>query len=166
MTSTTEDIDTLRKQVKQGGHTVIIILEDPDGLDQQTVWEQLTVIVNCLIFAKDITPLVVAHDTSALVNRSKWMKRYAKILEQVKLSFCVGDVLDPTILQAAGCHTCARILTLAPSAPIMEKSSFDGVEMVIKSEDKKDENNILLMMILEEYKQVWNKHDFHMMFDW
>jgi hypothetical protein len=93
------------------------------------------------------------------------MKKHAKMLEQVKISFCVGDVLDPTILQAAGCHTCSRIITLSPSSPIMEKTSFDGVEMVIKSEDKKDENNILLMMILEEYKDIW-QHDVHILFDW
>jgi len=166
MDATIEDIDILRKQVKQGGHTVIIILEDHDEFDQQTVWEQLSVIVNCLIFAKDITPLVVIHSVSALHSRCRWMKKQAHQLEQVKISFCVGDVLSPITLQAGGCHTCARILTLAPSAPVLERKDFDGVEMVIRSDEKKDENNILLMMILEEYKAVWNRHDIHIMFDW
>jgi hypothetical protein len=82
------------------------------------------------------------------------------------MSFCVGDILNPVTLQGAGCHTCARILTLAPSAPMFERVNFDGVDMVIRSEDKKDENNILLMMILEEYKRVWKKSDTHIIFDW
>jgi hypothetical protein len=164
--ATVEDIDILRKQVKKGGHTVIIVCEDFDELDQQTIWEQLIVIVKCLIFAKDNTPLVVVHAISALPSRCRFMQKYQYQLEQVKISYCVGDVLDPTTLQAAGCHTCARILTLAPSAPTFEKANFDGTELVIRSDDKKDESNILLMLVLEEYRSVWKRSDIHIIFDW
>jgi hypothetical protein len=145
---------------------VIIMLEDHDELDQQTTWDQLSVIVNCLIFAKDTTPMVVIHEFTALKSRCLFMKKYAHQLKQIKISYCVGDVLDPTTLQGAGCHTCTRILTLAPSAPKMERSEFDGAELVIRSDDKKDESNILLMMLFEEYKTTWKISNTHIIFDW
>jgi hypothetical protein len=167
MNATMEDIELLRNQVKRGGHTVIIMLEDHDELDQHTMWEQLHVIIRCLVYAQDHTPLVVAHSLSALPSRCKFMKKYFDILQKVPLSFCVGDVLDPCVLQASGCHTCARILTLAPSAPPTEKSQFDSGSIVSKSDDKMDENHIFLMKILNEYKAPWKRQEHvKVVFDW
>jgi hypothetical protein len=157
------DILSLKSIVEVGGHTVVILLEDPDDLDLQNVWEQLSIMIDCMVYAKDFTSLVIVHTSAAMPSRYRWMKKYENELKLIKISFCVGDVLDPLTLQGAGCHTCSRIITLAPSAP----EYTDEAEIIVKSDEKMDENNIFLVKIFNQYQNIWKRsRRFRVIFDW
>mmetsp|Transcript_1266 Transcript_1266/g.1618 ORF Transcript_1266/g.1618 Transcript_1266/m.1618 type:complete len:1377 (+) Transcript_1266:55-4185(+) len=160
----TGNVGDLKTLAEQGGHTVLVMQEDHDELDQQTLWEQLEMIVKGLAHARDERPIIVVHSYLATPSRQRFMAMRGRY-QFGNVSFCVGDPLNPLVLQAAGVDTCARLLTIAPSAPPTEISP-DGATLLIRSDEKMDESNLMLVMVLEQHMSAWGRTDFKAIFDW
>mmetsp|Transcript_1268 Transcript_1268/g.1624 ORF Transcript_1268/g.1624 Transcript_1268/m.1624 type:complete len:672 (+) Transcript_1268:335-2350(+) len=160
----TGNVGDLKTLAEQGGHTVLVMQEDHDELDQQTLWEQLEMIVKGLAHARDERPIIVVHSYLATPSRQRFMAMRGRY-QFGNVSFCVGDPLNPLVLQAAGVDTCARLLTIAPSAPPTEISP-DGATLLIRSDEKMDESNLMLVMVLEQHMSAWGRTEVKSIFDW
>mmetsp|Transcript_54266 Transcript_54266/g.107740 ORF Transcript_54266/g.107740 Transcript_54266/m.107740 type:complete len:463 (+) Transcript_54266:92-1480(+) len=168
---------------KAGGHTVVVLTRDTDQFDQQTVWAQLEIMVStAFLLPHTAKPVIVVHERAALGPRRQFLAAHpdgpkGSILASRSsnkqnptskegggglVSFLVGDPMEASVLQAAGAHTCSRLVTLCPSAP-----TADRLQSVASSELALDEANLVLLMVLEEHLKVWERSwaDFHIVFD-
>ena len=57
-----------------GGHTIVVIIPDPDNCDLRTIWEQLVLMVKT---AGEVShrPFVVVHNNGALSARRRFFER-------------------------------------------------------------------------------------------
>ena len=93
-----KNVEKLRKAALKGGHIVAILLEDSDGMDQQTLWKQLEVIVSCIRWAGEERPLVVVHSRLATPSRQRFLATSQGSLSKPdSVFFCVGDPLHPKV---------------------------------------------------------------------
>jgi len=163
---TLENMKRCKEVAKNGGHTVIVLTKDHDRYDEQTVWEQLEILILTASLDRETAPsVVVVHDRSCLISRAAFLASHAdgpkgSILASNLVSFMVGDPMMAMVLQAAGVDSCGRLVTLGPSAPPPESSgAFASSEIAL------DEANLILMMMIEQHLQVWGRHALPVLFD-
>jgi len=188
-----------RRVCERGGHVVVIVMEDTDSLDQQTVWEQLEVIVetsSAMPKASQASqeasesggggggigsgttaagsggsnapeaeagldvanfkplPVVVLHSRSAVPMRKTFLAaRPGSALLSTHVYFLIGPSSQNKVLQAAGLDRCARLLTLAPSAPPPEITP-NGNALIARSDAALDEGNLMMIMVVENHQKV------------
>ena len=69
---------------------------------------------------------------------------------------------------------CARLVTVAPSAPPEDHTGRGGgVSLLAKSSEKMDEQNLILTMVIEAHQEAWGRGGdgkgrgaVYAMFDW
>ena len=162
--------------VRGGGHIVVAMMEDSDNFDQQTVWEQLEVVVataNSKVpgsgdDGEDLTPVVVVHTRSATSTRKSFIASRPggkeSILGADHVYFVVGNPMVNRVLQAAGLDTASRLLTIAPSAPPPEITPL-GQPLLARSNAALDESNLMFIMVVEMHLGTWGRGDLVAQYD-
>ena len=127
------------------------------------VWWQLELMISSWQYAGGARPVVVVHSSLSTNSRNAFMAKhgqgpladafaghkckdsaFSSTAVTAPVCFCVGDI-DPLTLQAAGVPTCARFVTLAPSAPASDMSSEERGALLAISEGRVDGANLTLV---------------------
>ena len=143
-----------------GGHTVVLLMDDSDGSDLETVWQQLEVCLNVLFEAEGPSPVVVVHGREQAHTRDLFLATLpdGSSLRSGAVAFLVSPPTSGVCLQGAGVPAARRLLTLAPSAP---DSDDLGAGVVAQSQSSLDRANVILALLLEEhFTSAWTKRRF------